>query len=117
MAAMERGNEIIGDRRSPNSEAQSPESVSRAVKDLSRIIHAEFRLAELGIKSLIEQEIERSLKIAMALVFLLCASVCAMSAAVIGLHAMLGLWWEAFAIVAAIYGLTGVGLFLDKTPP
>jgi Putative Actinobacterial Holin-X, holin superfamily III len=112
MAAMERGNEIVSDRRSHNSEAQWPELVSRAVNDLSRIVHAEFRLVELGIKSLIEQEIDRSLKVVMALGFMLCAAVCAMSAAVIGLHAMLGPWWAAFAIVAAISGLAGAGFFL-----
>jgi|SRR6516162_2565128 len=112
MAAMERGNEIVSDRRSHNSEAQWPELVSRAVNDLSRIVHAEFRLAELGIKSLIEQEIDRSLKVVMALGFMVCAAVCAMSAAVIGLHAMLGPWWAAFAIVAVISGLAGAGFFL-----
>ena len=91
MAAIERGNDYSVDRRSHDSEAQWLELVSRAVNDLSRIVHAEFRLAELGIKSLIEQEIDRSLKVVMALGFLLCAAVCAVSAAVIVLHAMLGL--------------------------
>lgn len=112
MAAMERGNEIVNDRRSHHAEAQWPELVSRAVNDLSRIVHAEFRLAELGMKSLIEREIERSLKVVMALGFLLCAAVCAMSAAVIGLHTMLGVWWAAFAVVAVISGLAGAGFFL-----
>ena len=112
MAVIERGNDSSVDRRSHISEAQWPELVSRAVNDLSRIVHAEFRLAELGIKSLIEQEIDRSLKVVMALGFLLCAAVCAVSAAVIGLHALLGLWWAAFAIVAAVSGLAGVGFFL-----
>jgi hypothetical protein len=112
MAAMERANEIVRDRRSHNSDAQWPELVSRAVNDLSRIVHAEIRLAELGIKRLVEREIDRSLKVVIALGFLLCAAVCAVGAAVIGLHALLGPWWAAFAIVAAISGLIGVGFFL-----
>jgi len=112
MAAIERGNDSSLDRRNHDSEAQWPELVSRAVNDLSRIVHAEFRLAELGIKSLIEQEIDRSLKVAMALGFLLCAAVCAVGAAITGIHAILGLWWAAFAIVAAVSGLAGVGFFL-----
>ncbi|MBV8054916.1 MAG: phage holin family protein [Deltaproteobacteria bacterium] len=112
MAAMERGSDLSIGRRSHGSEAQWPELVSRAVNDLSRIVHAEFRLAELGIKSLIEQEIDRALKIMIALGFLLCAAVCTVSAAIVGLHTILGLWWAALAIVAAVSGLAGVGFFL-----
>ncbi len=113
MAAIERANEIVRQHGRDGAEAQWPELVARAVNDLSRIVHAEIRLAELGIKGLIEQEVDRSLKVVMALGFLLCAAVCAVGAAVIGLHAMLGLWWAAFAIVAAISGLAGVGFFLS----
>jgi Putative Actinobacterial Holin-X, holin superfamily III len=109
MAAMERANEIVTDSRGHTSEAQWAELVSRAVNDLSRIVHAEMHLAELGIKSLIEQEIDRSLSVAIALGFLLCAAVCTVGSAVIGLHAWLGLWWAAFAIVAAISGVAGIG--------
>jgi Putative Actinobacterial Holin-X, holin superfamily III len=112
MAAMERANEIVRDRRSHDSQAQWPELVSRAINDLSRIVHAEIRLAELGIKNLIEQEIDRSLKVVIALGFLLCGAVCAVGAAVIGLQVVLGLWWAAFAIVAFVSGLAGVGFFL-----
>lgn len=112
MAAIQRSNEIVVESRDRSSDAQWPELVSRAVNDLSRIVHAEIRLAEIGIKNLIEQEIDRSLKIAIALAFLLCAAVCAVGAAVIGFHALLGLWWAAFAIVAAISGGAGFGFFL-----
>jgi len=115
MAAIDRANEIVRDRRSQNSDAQWPELVSRAVNDISRIVHAEIRLAELGVKRLIEREIDRSLKVVIALGFLLCAAVCAVGAAVIGLHTLLGLWWAAFAIVAAMSGLAGVGFFLWAT--
>lgn len=112
MAVIQRSNEIIVESHDRSSDAQWPELVSRAVNDLSRIVHAEIRLAELGIRNLIEQEIDRSLKLAIALAFLLCAAVCAIGAAVIGFHALLGLWWAAFAIVAAISGGAGVGFFL-----
>ena len=112
MAVIQRSNEIIVESHDRSSDAQWPELVSRAVNDLSRIVHAEIRLAELGIRNLIEQEIDRSLKLAIALAFLLCAAVCAIGAAVIGFHALLGLWWAAFAIVAAISGGAGLGFFL-----
>jgi hypothetical protein len=113
MAAFETANEIVHDRRGPNSDAQWPELVSRAVNDLSRIVHAEIRLAELGIKNLIEQEVDRSVKIVIALGFLLCAGFCGLGAALIGLHELLGLWWASFAIVAAISGITGMLFFIS----
>jgi Putative Actinobacterial Holin-X, holin superfamily III len=112
MAAMRRTNEIVSAGSRLGSDAQWPELVSRAVNDLSRIVHAEIRLAELGIKRLIEREIDRALKIVIALGLLLCGAVCAVGAALIGFHALLGLWWAAFAIVAAASGGAGVGLVL-----
>lgn len=112
MTATQQSNEIVVESRDRSSDAQWPELVSRAVNDLSRIVHAEIRLAELGIKNLIEQEIDRSLKIAVALGFLLCAAFCAVGAAVIGFHALLGLWWAALAIVALISGAAGLGFLL-----
>jgi Putative Actinobacterial Holin-X, holin superfamily III len=112
---MEPLNEIVRDRHHSDSNAQWPELVARAVNDLSRIVHAEIRLAELGIKRLIEQEIDRSLKVVIALGFLLCAAICAVGAAVIGLHTVLGLWWAAFAIVAVGSALAGLGLFFWGT--
>jgi hypothetical protein len=115
MAANQRQNEIIAEP--DGSDIEWPELVSRAVNDLSRIVHAEIRLAELGIKNLIETEIERSLKIVLALGFLLCAAICGVGAAVIGLHLVLGLWWAAFAVVAGASGLAGIGLFLLAKRP
>jgi hypothetical protein len=117
MAAIEPTTEIVRDRRGRNSGPEWPELVSRAVNDLSRIVHAEIRLAELGVKSLIEQEIDRSVKVVVALSFLLCAAVCAMGAALIGLHAALGLWWAAFAILGVISGVASIGLFLWARRP
>jgi hypothetical protein len=108
---MRRPNEIVRDGHG-HSEAQWPELVSRAVNDLSRIVHAEIRLAELGIKNLIEQEVDRSVKVVIALGLLLCAGICALGAALIGLHELLGIWWAAFAIVSAVFGAAGIGFFL-----
>ena len=50
---MQSRNEIIDPQRD-SSEAEWPALVSRAINDLSRILHAEIRLAELGIKNLIQ---------------------------------------------------------------
>ena len=117
MASIREANEIVADDRNRRSDAQWPELVSRAVNDLSRIVHAEIRLAELGIKSLIEQELDRTLKVAIALGLLLCAAVCAVGAAVIGLHQLLDSWWAAFAIVAAASGAAGGGFLLFTRRP
>ena len=117
MATMRQGHEIVRDSHSSGSDAQWPELVSRAVNDLSRIVRAEVRLAELGIKNLIEEEIARALKVTIALGLLLCAAVCAVGAAVIGFHALLGLWWAAFAIVAAASGVAGLGFLLFTGRP
>src|SRR5215469_936381 len=106
---MERANEIVRDGPGYSSDAQWPELVSRAVNDLSRIVHAEIRLAELGVKNLIEQEIDRTVKVVIALGLLLCAAICSVGAAIIGLHEVLGLWWAAFAIVAGASGVAGAG--------
>jgi Putative Actinobacterial Holin-X, holin superfamily III len=113
MAVMQRANENVVERRSYSSNAQWLELVSRAANDLSRIVHAELRLAELRIKSLIEQETDRSVKVAIALGFLLCATVCTLGTALIGLHAILGLWWAALAIIAAISGTASIAFFLS----
>jgi hypothetical protein len=109
---MEQGNEIARTRERDGSEAEWPALVSRAVNDLSRIVHAEIRLAELGIKSLIEQETDRAVKMTLALGLFLCAAVCSVGAAVIGLHEVLGLWWAAFAVVAGASAIGGIGLFV-----
>jgi hypothetical protein len=87
---MEQANEIVRERGRDGRDMEWPERVAREVNDLSRIVHAEISLAELGIKSLIEREIDHSLKVVMALGFLLCAAVCAVGATVIGLHVVLG---------------------------
>jgi hypothetical protein len=111
MAASERTDEIAHEGDRGGSEPEWQELVARAVNDLSRILHAEIRLAELGIKRLIEQEIERALKMVIALGFLLCAAACTVGAAIIGLHLLLGLWWAAFAVAATASGLTGMAFF------
>jgi hypothetical protein len=87
-----------------------PALVSRAVADVSRIVQAEIQLAELGVRNVIEHEIDRALKAAVALSLLLCAATCAVGAAVLGLHEVLGQWWAAFAVVAGA-ALAGVVLF------
>jgi hypothetical protein len=79
--------------------------------DISRIVQAEIQLAELGVRNVIEREIDRALKAAVALGLLLCAATCAVGAAVLGLHEVLGQWWAAFAVVAGASALVGVVLF------
>jgi hypothetical protein len=88
-----------------------PALVSRAVADISRIVQAEIQLAELRVRNVIEQEIDRALKAAVALGLLLCAAICTVGAAVLGLHEVLGRWWAAFAVVAGASAFGGIFLF------
>jgi hypothetical protein len=89
-----------------------PTLVSRAVNDISRILQAEIRLVELGIKNVVEQEIDRALKAALALTMLMLGAVCGVAAAIVGLHALLGMWWAAFAIVAGASIAAGGALLM-----
>ncbi len=115
-AAMPQLNEITRARGGIPSDW--PTLVSRAVNDISRILQAEIRLVELGIKNVVEQEIDRALKAALALTMLMLGAVCGVAAAIVGLHALLGIWWAAFAIVAgASIGGGGALLMLSLRRP
>jgi hypothetical protein len=111
MAASMRTNEVVPEPISAELEPGWPALIGRAVGDVSRIVHAEFQLVELSFRTMIEQEIDRALKAVVALGLLLCGAICAVGAAVLGLHHLLGIWWISFAIVAAASCLGGIALF------
>jgi hypothetical protein len=109
---MPQAHDVVHARGTLHEDPEWPALVSRAVGDISRIVHAEIQLAELGVRNVIEQEIDRALKVAIALGLLLCAVTCTVGAAVLGLYVVLGRWWAAFAVVAAASGLGGILFFL-----
>jgi hypothetical protein len=101
--------------RSRNRAAAPPEwpvLVSKAVDDISRILRAEIRLAQLSVKDVVEREIDRAMKAIIALVMIICGTICAIAAAILLLQVVLDSWWLAFAIVAALGLGSGVTLWL-----
>jgi hypothetical protein len=92
----------------PNSDAQW-RNWFRAWLANCGIVLAEIFLAELGIRELIQQEVDCSLKIAIALGFLLRSVVLRSKRCSYGPICSAGSSLGAFALVAAISGLATVG--------
>lgn len=113
--AMPQLNEITRERAHAGGPTEWPALISRAVNDISRILQAEIHLVELGIKNVIEQEIDRALKAVLALTMLLLGAVCGVAAAIVGLHVLLGMWWAAFAVVAGAAIFAGGALWMLST--
>ncbi|HJU29488.1 MAG TPA: phage holin family protein [Candidatus Binataceae bacterium] len=109
---MPQPDEVTRNRTPAGLPAEWPALVSRAVNDVSRILQAEIRLAELGIKNVIEDSIERAIKAALALTMLGLGAVCAVAAAIVGLQVVLGQLWAAFAVVAGAAIICGGGVWL-----
>jgi len=107
------------DRSRAAAPPEWPVLVSKAVDDISRILRAEIRLVQLGLKDVVEREIDRALKATIALVLIVCGTICAIAAAILLLQVVLDSWWLAFAIVAALGIGTGVTfwLLIARRPP
>jgi hypothetical protein len=117
--AMVQPGESDRDRNRAATAPEWPVLVSRAVDDLSRILRAEINLLQLGIKDVVEREIDRALKAIIALVLIICGAICAIGAAILLLQVVLDSWWLAFAIVAASAIGAGVTLWflIGRRPP
>ena len=116
---MPQPDEIIRERTTrAGLPSEWPALVSRAVNDVSRILQAEIRLAEIGIKNVIEESIDRAIKAALALMMLALGAICSVAAAIVGLQVVLGRLWAAFAVVAfaAILGGAGIWILLMPRP-
>ena len=110
---MSQSNDTTHPRERVNALPEWPALIGRAVEDLSCILHGEVRLLELGIKSTVQREIDRAIIAALALATLLLGLGCLTAAAILGLHEVLRTaWWAAFAIVAGVALVGGVGIWL-----
>lgn len=114
---MPQPDEIIRERATRTGlPSEWPALVSRAVNDVSRILQAEIRLAEIGVKNVIEESLDRAIKAALALTMLGLGAVCSVAAAIVGLQVVLGRLWAAFAVVAFAALLGGAGILILMMP-
>jgi uncharacterized membrane protein YdjX (TVP38/TMEM64 family) len=89
-----------------------PELASEVVGSVSRIIQAELHLIEASVRNIVSTEVDRVLKALIALVLIASGLVCAAIAIIMLLHLVLGVWWGAFAVVAGVTLIGGIGLFM-----
>ena len=79
--------------------------IARAVDDITRILHSEFRLLTTSLKTVFDEEVDRVLAFVATGVLMVGGAICVLAAAIFFLHeyAMLP-WWQSF-------GITGLALF------
>lgn len=79
--------------------------IARAVDDITRILHSEFRLLTASMKTVFDEEVDRVLAFVATGVLMVGGAICVLAAAILFLHeyAMLP-WWQSF-------GITGLALF------
>jgi hypothetical protein len=79
--------------------------IGRAVDDITRIVHSEFRLLTVSMKTVLDDEIDRVLAFIATFVLMAGGAICVLAAVILFLHeyAMLP-WWQSF-------GITGLALF------
>jgi len=74
---------------------------ARAVDDLTRIVHSEFRLLVAGMKTVLDEEIDRVLAFLVTGVLMMVGALCMIAAIIMFLHEFLLLpWWQSFGITA-----------------
>lgn len=79
--------------------------IGRAVDDMTRIVHSEFRLLTASMKTVLDQEIDRVLTFVASFMLMAGGALCVLAAVILFLHEFAGLpWWQSF-------GITGLGLF------
>jgi hypothetical protein len=79
--------------------------IGRAVDDMTRIVHSEFRLLSASMKTVLDQEIDRVLTFVASFMLMAGGALCVLAAVILFLHEFAGLpWWQSF-------GITGLGLF------
>ncbi|MGH7932627.1 MAG: phage holin family protein [Candidatus Binataceae bacterium] len=89
-----------------------PALAARAVDDLSRIAEAEIRLFEVGLRDALKDEIDRILKLIVALAAIGYGVLCVFAAVILLLHQLLHHWWMAFALAGALLLIAGIALVL-----
>jgi len=74
---------------------------ARAVDDLTRIVHSEFRLLVAGMKTVLDEEIDRVLAFVATGVVMMAGALCLLAAIIMFLHEFVLLpWWQSFGITA-----------------
>jgi hypothetical protein len=97
---------------SPESAARDdatdwPALVARAVDDLSRIVQAEIRLAEIRTRATFESGVNYLLGTTVILGLLICAAICTLAAVILLLHQWLD-WWLSFEICGVTTLITAI---------
>ena len=85
--------------------------LARAVDDVTRIMHSEFRLLSAGIKTALDEEIDRVLAFVATGALMMGGAICLLAAIIMFLHefAMLP-WWQSFGITALLLFATAIAL-------
>jgi hypothetical protein len=93
--------------------------LARAIDDLTRIMHSEAQLLTIGLKTLVDEEVERILAFAVMGVLIGAGGLCALATAILFLHEYAKLaWWASFGIVGlALFGIAiAAGAFASSRP-
>jgi hypothetical protein len=93
--------------------------VARAVDDLTRILQSEGRLVVAGIRTVLNEEIERLFAFIATSVLMAGGGTCILAAAILFLHEFVLLaWWASFGIVGlALFGIgVALGAFATSSP-
>ena len=85
--------------------------LARAVDDVTRIMHSEFRLLSAAMKTALSEEIDRVIAIVASGLLLSAGAICALAALILFLHefAMLP-WWQSFGATALLLFATAIAL-------
>ncbi|MGH8012663.1 MAG: phage holin family protein [Candidatus Binataceae bacterium] len=89
-----------------------PALAGRAIGDISRIVEAEIRLFEIGLRETIKAEIDRAMFAMMAMAAFIWGGICGFAAIIIGLRDVLGHWWMSFAVVCGLAFLIAGALWV-----
>jgi Putative Actinobacterial Holin-X, holin superfamily III len=74
---------------------------AKLIDDLSRMMQAEIRLAELGIRSVLQSQIDQMLETLVVGGLMLCAAICFITGAIFLFHHWLE-WWQSFGLAAVL---------------
>lgn len=85
--------------------------LARAVDDITRIMHSEFRLLSAAMKTALSEEIDRVVAIVASGLLLAAGGICLLATLVLFLHEYLILpWWQSFGITALMLFATAIAL-------
>lgn len=82
---------------------------ARFLEDLSKMMQAEIRLAELGLRSALQSQVDQLLAMLAVAGLLFCAVFCILAAVVLLLHHWME-WWAAFALTAVLASIIAISV-------